>query len=434
MKKIIVIPPKPSEPKKLKVAAYCRVSTLSPTQRRSLDWQIKSYTKMISEHPDWIFAGVFYDTGKSGLRRSGRTGLGKMLKMAAKGKIDYIITKSISRVSRDTVEVLKIVRYLRERSINMYFENESLDSIRLDKEFEITLRSMLAQDESRNTSENIQWGFQRKFEKGDIFTKYKNFMGYTCVNGEIAIVPEQAEVVRMIFDLYLQGLSFGQIKAYLESMGIKTVTGNDHWDTTTIQKMLKNEKHKGDTMLQKTYTEDFMTGKKARNVGQRNRYYIRNSHPAIISEEVFDKVQEEMARRARLIRKEDGTVESSASKYNGKYLLGNLLVCGDCGASYRRRTERSKVVWRCATRIEKGKYICSHSPTLDEKWVQNILCEKICENIGYNEEIVRNKVDRIFVLSKNLEIRCKDESVISIKLLQNKRDIVRCSNILQVIV
>ncbi len=195
MKKITVIPPKPSGPKKLKVAAYCRVSTLNPTQRRSLDWQIRAYTKMITEHPDWIFAGVFYDAGKSGLRRSGRTGLDKMLKTAAKGKIDYIITKSISRVSRDTVEVLKIVRYLRERSINMYFENENLDSIRLDKEFEITLRSMLAQDESRNTSENIH-GFQRKFEKGDIFTKYKNFMGYTCIDGEIAIVPEQAEVIR----------------------------------------------------------------------------------------------------------------------------------------------------------------------------------------------------------------------------------------------
>lgn len=119
---------------------------------------------------------------------------------------------------------------------------------------------MLAQDESRNISENIQWGFQRKFEKGDVFKKYKNFMGYTCVDGEIIIVPEQAEVVREIFELYLQGLTFGQIKMYLESMDIKTVTGKDTWDTTTIQKMLKNEKYKGDTLLQKTYTEDFMTG------------------------------------------------------------------------------------------------------------------------------------------------------------------------------
>jgi len=357
MKKIRYIPAKPNENKKLKAAAYCRVSTLSPAQRRSLKLQIKTYTEMILNHPDWIFVGVFFDFGKSSLRRSGRIGLDNMLKKAAKGKIEYIITKSISRVSRDTLETLKIIRYLRERGINMYFENENLNSIDMDAEFAITLRGMLAQEESRNTSENIQWGFKRKFEKGDIFTKYKNFMGYTCVDGEMVIVPEQAEVIRKLFDLYLQGLTFGQIKSYLESQRIKTVTGKEHWDTTTIQKMLKNEKYKGDTLLQKTYTEDFMTGKKGKNIGQRGRYYVRNSHLAIVSAEVFDKVQEEMARRARLVHKEDGKVESSTSKYNGKYLWGNLLVCGDCGASYRRRTERGKVVWRCATRIEQGKEV-----------------------------------------------------------------------------
>jgi len=288
MKNVRIIPAVPKENKKLRVAAYCRVSTSGPEQLRSLEIQIKTYTKMIRSHPDWIYAGVFYDL-ESGLRRNSRTGLDKILRKVAKGKIDYIITKSISRVSRDTLEVLKIIRFLRERGINMHFENEKLDSINAEKEFEITLRGMLAQDESRNTSENIQWGFQRKFEKGDIFTKYKNFMGYTCVVGEIVIVPEQAEVVRKMFDLYLQGLSLGQIKTYLESQGIKTVTGMEIWDTKTIHKILKNEKYKGDTMLQKTFTEDFITGKKSKNMGQRNRYYVTDSHPAIVSAEIFDK-------------------------------------------------------------------------------------------------------------------------------------------------
>jgi len=398
MKNVRIIPPIPKENKKLRVAAYCRVSTFGPAQMRSLELQIKTYTKMIRNHPNWLFAGVFYDV-ESGLRRSGRKSLDKMLRKASKGKIDYIITKSISRVSRDTLEVLKIIRFLRERGINMHFENEKLDSINVDKEFEIALRGMLAQDESRNTSENIQWGFQRKFEKGDIFTKYKNFMGYTCVDGEIVIVPEQAEVVRKIFDLYLQGLTFGQIKSYLESQAIKTVTGKEHWDTTTIQKMLKNEKYKGDTMLQKTFTEDFITGKKSKNIGQRSRYYVKDSHPAIVSADVFDKVQEEMARRARLIYKQDGTFEACSSKYNGKYLLGNLLICGDCGASFRRRTERGKVVWRCATRIEKGKDSCANSPTLDEEWIKRILCETVCENGVYDENIIRGKVDRIQIFN-----------------------------------
>ena len=169
MKKVSIILPVPKEHKKLKVAAYCRVSTSRPEQLRSLEIQIKTYTKLIKGEPNWILAGVFYDI-ESGLRRSGRKSLDKLLRKAANGKIDYIITKSISRVSRDTLEVLKIIRFLRERGINMHFENEKLDSIEADKEFEITLRGMLAQDESRNTSENIQWGFQRKFEKGDIFT------------------------------------------------------------------------------------------------------------------------------------------------------------------------------------------------------------------------------------------------------------------------
>lgn len=408
MKKIIFIPPKSLEYKKLRVAAYCRVSTLNKIQRNSLQWQIEYYSNKISANPDWIFAGVFYDVGKSGLRRKGRIGLDDMLRKATKGKIDYILVKSISRLSRDTVEVLKIIRYLRERGINMHFENENLDSIRVDKEFEITLRSMIAQDESKSTSENIQWGFQRKFERGEIFTKYKNFMGYTCVDGKMVIVPEQVEVVRKIFELYLKGLSFGQIKGYLESMDIKTVTGNKHWDTTTIQKMLKNEKYKGDTVLQKTYTEDFMTGKKAKNIGQRHSYYVSNSHSAIISVEVFDKVQEEMDKRARVVYKADGTVESTGKRYNSKYLLGNILECGYCGASYRRRTERGKVVWRCGTRMEEGRDRCGDSLTLKEEFIEEVLRETICENVIYDEEIIRNKVDRIPVFNKYMDIYCKN--------------------------
>lgn len=238
MKKIRYIPAKPIEHKKLKVATYCRVSTSGPVQMGSLEIQIDTYTHMIESCPDWIFAGVFYDIG-SGLRRTGKTGLDALLRKAKRGKVNYILTKSISRVSRDTLELLKIIRFLRERGINMHFENEYLDSIKHDKEFEITLRSMVAQDESRNISENIQWGFQRKYEKDDVFKKYKNFIGYTCVDGEIVVIPEQAEVVRKIFELYLQGLTLGQIKMYLESMDIKTVTGKEKWDTTTIQKCLR---------------------------------------------------------------------------------------------------------------------------------------------------------------------------------------------------
>lgn len=408
MEKIRYIPAKPIEYKKLKVAAYCRVSTSGPVQLGSLEIQIDTYTHMIKSCPNWIFAGVFYDIG-SGLRRTGRVGLDALLRKSKRGKVDYIFTKSISRVSRDTLELLKIIRFLRERGINMHFENENLDSIKQEKEFEITLRSMLAQDESRNNSENIQWGFQRKFEKGDVFKQYKNFMGYTCVDGEIVIVPEQAEVVRKIFELYLQGLTLGQIKMYLESMDIKTVTGKGIWDTTTIQKMLKNEKYKGDTLLQKTFTEDFMTGKKVKNTGQRTQYFVSESHPAIVAAEIFDRVQEEMSKRSRVIHNEDGTVSSSDSKYNGKYLLGNLLVCGDCGASYRRRTERGKVVWRCATRIEKGKEACAVSPTINEEWIKEKLANALCTELD-DDNAIKEKVAKISIHNRFIVIKGKNDA------------------------
>ncbi|WP_313755970.1 recombinase family protein [Tissierella sp.] len=212
----------------------------------------------------------------------------------------------------------------------------------------------------------------------------------------------------------MEGGTLQQIKEYLEEKKIKTATGKEIWTTAVIQKILKNEKYKGDSMLQKTYTEDFITGRKSKNVGQRGRYYVSNSHPAIISAEVFDRVQEELNRRARLIYKEDGTVEPSTRKYNGKYLLGNLLMCGNCGASYRKRTERGKVVWRCATRIEKGKELCADSPTLNEEWIKKTLDETVCGNDSYDEEIVRNRIENISIFNEYLEICSKNKDKISI--------------------
>lgn len=221
-----------------------------------------------------------------------------MLKQADKGKIDYILTKSVSRVSRDTLELLNIIRFLKERGISMYFENEKLDSLNPVAEAYITLSGAVAQEESRNISENMQWAVTRRFEQGT-FTNYKAFMGYQCIEGELVIVPEQAEVVKMIFDFYLTGYTFAQIKAELEKRNIKTATGKSQWDTTTIQKMLKNEKYKGDSLFQKTFTEDYLNGIRKKNEGQRPKYYVKDSHPAIISPEIFDRVQEEMFLRNR---------------------------------------------------------------------------------------------------------------------------------------
>lgn len=408
MKKLTRIEPAKPENKKLKVAAYCRVSTKFESQQSSIDLQISNYKTVIQNNPQWEYAGVYFDYG-SGLRQKGRSNLEDMINKACAGEIDYILTKSLSRLSRNVLDTLIIIRKLKERGINMYFENENLNSIEDEAEFAITLSGILAQEESRNLSENIKWGYQRKFENGDIFTKYKNFMGYQCENGNLVIVPEQAEVVKIIFNLYLDGMTLQQIKEYLEFQQIKTATGKDVWATYVIQKMLKNEKYKGCTMFQKTFTEDYITGKRKVNHGERVKYYIEDTHPTIVSKDVFDRVQAEMKRRERIVRNDDGSIEASKSKFNSKYILGNLLVCGDCGASYRRRTERGKVLWRCATRIEKGKNKCALSPTINEEWLKERLAELICNGI-YDECVVKSKVDKIevydgYVLVKGYDVQ-----------------------------
>ncbi|WP_369522558.1 recombinase family protein [Clostridium butyricum] len=260
---------------------------------------------------------VYYDYG-SGLRQKGRSNLENIINKACSGQFDYILTKSLSRLSRNVLDTLIIIRKLKERDINMYFENENLNSIENEAEFAITLSGILAQEESRNLSENIQWGYQRKFENGDIFTKYKNFMGYKCENGNLFIAPEQAEVVKTIFMLYLDGMTLQQIKEQLESQQIKTATGKDVWATYVIQKMLKNEKYKGCTMFQKTFTEDYLTGKRKVNHGERAKYYVEDTHPAIVSKDVFDRVQEEMKRRERVVHNDDGSIETSKIKFNSK--------------------------------------------------------------------------------------------------------------------
>ncbi len=224
MKKVIHIPPIKSSKTsgKLRVAAYCRVSTEYDSQKSSIDLQIRYYTNLIQGNAEWEFAGVFFDY-ESGLRRDRRDGLEDMLKKALQGEIDYIITKSISRLSRNVLDTLIIIRTLKERGINMYFEKENLNSIEDKKEIDIAFSGVLAQEESRNLSENIQWGYQRKFEKG---SASRSLMGYARENNELVIVPEEAAVIRKIFQLYLDGNTLQQIKEYLELNQIKTASGN----------------------------------------------------------------------------------------------------------------------------------------------------------------------------------------------------------------
>lgn len=379
----------------MRVAAYCRVSTKYESQKSSIELQKEYYESYIKEQPNWLFAGVYVDYG-SRVRIDKRAAFQKMIQKATNDEIDCIITKSISRFSGNTVDILQTIRLLKEKGVTVWFEKENIRSTDENMELAITVHTMLAQEEIRNMSENIQWGFKRRFEQGVTLNNYKYFYGYDVVDGELVVNEQQAEVVRNIFEWYLQGMSLGQIKRRLEENQIKTASGKSVWSKSVIQEMLCNEKYMGDCMLQKYFTEDFLTGKKARNTGQRDRYYVYDSHQRIVSKEKFLEVACEMNRRKSMAVAANGNMIKKNRKYNPQNILGNILDCEECGATFRRRTERGKVVYRCATRIEKGREACKESPTIEEEWIKTEIGKKVCGG-EYDEEVVKKNVDRVLI-------------------------------------
>lgn len=385
--------PKKDTVRKLRVAAYCRVSTKYESQKSSIELQKDYYEGYIKAHPNWLFAGVYADYG-SRVRIDKRTEFQKMIQKVVNGEMDCIITKSISRFSGNTVDMLQTIRLLKEKGVTVWFEKENIRSTDENIELVITIHTMLAQEEIRNMSENIQWGFKRRFEQGITLNNYKYFYGYDVINGELVINEQQAAVVRDIYEWYLQGMSLGQIKKRLEEKKIKTASGKDVWSKSVIQEMLCNEKYMGDCMLQKYFTEDYLSGKKAKNIGQRDKYYVHDSHEGIISKEKFLEVACEMNRRKNLAVKNDDEIVKKGRKYNPQNVLGNILECEECGAAFRRRTERGKVVYRCATRMEKGREACKESPTVGEEWIKEELGKRVCGG-EYDEEVVGRKWTRV---------------------------------------
>lgn len=394
--------PKKDTVRKLRVAAYCRVSTKYESQKSSIELQKDYYEGYIKAHPNWLFAGVYADYG-SRVRIDKRTEFQKMIQKVVNGEMDCIITKSISRFSGNTVDMLQTIRLLKEKGVTVWFEKENIRSADENIELVITIHTMLAQEEIRNMSENIQWGFKRRFEQGITLNNYKYFYGYDVINGELVINEQQAAVVRDIYEWYLQGMSLGQIKKRLEEKKIKTASGKDVWSKSVIQEMLCNEKYMGDCMLQKYFTEDYLSGKKAKNIGQRDKYYVHDIHEGIISKEKFLEVACEMNRRKNLAVKNDDEIVKKGRKYNPQNVLGNILECEECGAAFRRRTERGKVVYRCATRMEKGREACKESPTVGEEWIKEELGKRVCGG-EYDEEVVRKKVDKGLV-AKDGEVK-----------------------------
>ena len=352
----------------LQVAAYCRVSTDKEDQANSFEAQQRYFRDYIERQPDWELQGIYADEGFSGTSTNKRVEFNKMLHAAELGQIDLIVTKEVSRFTRNTVDALQITRELRRRGVGVLFLNDSLDTRTNDGELRLTIMSSFAQDESRRTSERSKWGQMRSMEKGVVFGG--SLLGYDVIGGKMTVNPEGAEVVRLIFHKYLQerkGCS--TIARELREAGILSSKGNCLWSSATVTKILKNEKYCGDCILQKTVTIDCISKTRKVNQGEAPMYIVENNHPAIISREVFNRAQEELIRRQALRAKSDKTSITATGKHS-KYALTEVLQCAECGSRYRRVTwtahGRKKIVWRCISRLDYGTKHCKDSITVEE--------------------------------------------------------------------
>ncbi|WP_324824925.1 recombinase family protein [Sinanaerobacter sp. ZZT-01] len=391
--------------KAMRVAAYCRVSTLQEQQETSYDAQVNYYREKIENNPSWKLAGIYADDGKSATSTKNRSNFQAMIEDCMAGKIDMVITKSISRFARNTVDSLMNIRKLKEKNIAVFFEKEGINTLDGSGELLVTILSSQAQEESRNISENCHWGIVRKFESGKVIVNHSKFLGYTKdKDGNLVIIPEEADLVRRIFRLFLEGNSSYKIKRILEADGILTVTGKTVWQATVIDKMLSNEKYMGDALMQKTYTVDFLTKKKVINKSIVPQYYIEDNHEAIIPKELYQRVQEEKARRGAIYRPASKKVDAPSikGKYSAKYVLSDIMVCAECGQPYRRQVwskyGMKKAVWRCDNRLKHGSKRCKHSPTLKEDSLHEAIMtaiNNVVEDQGEFVQAFRENVIRI---------------------------------------
>ena len=360
--------------RKKRVAAYARVSTEQDEQQSSYEAQVDFYTRHIKSNPDWEFVEVFADRGITGTNTKNRENFNRMIDLALNGGIDIILTKSISRFARNTVDTLQTVRELKAVGVEVRFEKENLHTFDPKCEMMLTIMSSLAQEESRSISENVRWGKQKSMRDGKVSLAYSRFLGYKKgADGRLEIV-EEAAIIRKIYDLFLSGKTINEIAAILTSMGVLTPAGRTKWSVSTVRSILSNEKYKGEALLQKTFTVDYLTKEVRKNNGEVPSVRVRNSHDPIIEPEVFDRVQSMLATSAK-----------RRAKVRTKLPFAGKLICGDCGSFYGHKVWRIRStgehynVWYCNHKYD-GDKTCD-SPRLRDEEVKAAF-EKMLQKCG----------------------------------------------------
>lgn len=387
-RKVTIIPatPKRAEPgkpanQKLRVAAYCRVSTDSEEQINSYKNQLAYYTEKINSKTDWKFAGIYADEGITGTSMKHREDFKRMLRACREGRIDLILCKSVSRFGRNSVDVLRTIRALRERGIGVMFEKEAVDTRTMNSELILAFHSAFSQSESESISGNVRWGLRKAYENGTIQIG-PNLYGFRREkDGPVLVDEEKAAVIRQIAQWFLDGDSLHTIVDKLSQQQVPSPKGKATWSTPTIRSILSNEKYKGDALLQKTYRPSLFSDRAVQNDGDLPKYYVEGVLPQILEPEVFDRVQEELAKRGAK-RPTSEKAKTPFGRYSGKYALSTLVVCGKCGALYRRvtwyRKGEKQIMWRCGTRLD-GKANCPESPTIEETALQSAVMEAIVQ-------------------------------------------------------
>lgn len=385
------------EPKRLRVCAYCRVSTEEEMQMNSLENQTIHYTNYIRNNADWMFVGIYSDRGKSGTKRAHRAGFNKMMRHALEGNIDLILCKSISRFARNVMDTLEAIRVLKENGIRVIFEKESVDTGSMESEFILTMLSVVAQEESRMISENLSWAHTKRFSSGKpLFTR---ILGYKKVNGvPWTIDLEEAKIVRETYDLYLEGYSLVAIARKLISKGYKKPNGRIDWKDSNIKSILSNERYVGDALCQKTYTIDYLTHETKVNNGERPQYYISNHHEPIVDRKVYDRVQ-------RILEKKSVAYSRSSKNINE---FTSRIKCGCCGKNYHRYVGRKRVLWRCSSRL-KSKLLCEME-AIDEQDIVRTLKREFTrkyldDGTSVNKKLVINLIKEL----KNIELNRESE-------------------------
>ncbi len=395
---------KATEKPKLKVAAYCRVSTDSDEQAGSYEVQVQHYTGYIGRNKEWELAGIYADDGISGTNTKKREGFNGMIEDCMAGKIDMVITKSISRFARNTIDCLKYVRQLKEKNIAIIFEKENINTLEASGELLLTIMASLAQQESASLSQNVKLGLQFRYQDGKVQVNHNHFLGYTKdEEGNLIIEEEEAKIVRRIFREYLEGASFRDIAEGLERDKIKTGGKRYKWHLSTVQGILQNEKYMGDALLQKTITTDFIEKTRIKNDGSVPQYYVKDSQEPIIARDIFTQVQEEMIRRANLTSGVDG---KKKRVYSSKYALSSICTCAKCGDIYRRiawnNRGKKSTVWRCCTRVENGPSACD-APTVQETELQQATVNAINQLLTCSDSMMQ-------ILKDNIETALADDN------------------------